>query len=215
MGMSKVRVHISSSLDGYVAGPNQSMENPLGEGGEALHDWLVPLEVWRESAGMEGGEENVNSPVVADEYRNVGAEIMGRGKFGPPERGPWGDDPWDGWWGPIPPFHKPVFVLTHHEREPLKLADTTFTFVTDGIESALRQAREAAGDRDIFIGGGARTINEYLAAGLVDELELHVAPLVLGGGARLFAEVPPTLKLEPIRTVEGPGVTHLKYRVVG
>jgi dihydrofolate reductase len=212
--MSKVRVHISTSLDGYVAGPTQSMENPLGEGGEELHDWVVPLKAWREPAGMEGGEENASSPVVREEYSNVGAEIMGRGKFGPPSRGPWGDNPWRGWWGENPPFHKPVFVLTHHEREPLTLADTTFTFVTDGIEAALERAREAAGEKDVFIGGGAKTINQFLAARLVDELELHVAPILLGGGARLFEGVGPGVKLELIRTVEAPGVTHLKYRVV-
>jgi dihydrofolate reductase len=212
--MSKVRVHISTSLDGYVAGPTQSMENPLGEGGEELHDWVVPLKAWREPAGMEGGEENASSPVVREEYSNVGAEIMGRGKFGPPSRGPWGDNPWRGWWGENPPFHKPVFVLTNHEREPLTLADTTFTFVTDGIEAALERAREAAGEKDVFIGGGAKTINQFLAARLVDELELHVAPILLGGGARLFEGVGPGVKLELIRTVEAPGVTHLKYRVV-
>ena len=212
--MSKVRVHISISLDGYVAGPSQSMENPLGQGGESLHDWVVPLKAWREPAGMEGGEENANSPVVMEEHANVGAEIMGRGKFGPPQRGSWGDDPWQGWWGDDPPFHKPVFVLTHHEREPLTLSDTTFTFVTDGIESAMQQARDAAGDKDVFIGGGADVINQYLAAGLVDEVELHVTPILLGGGARLFDGVGPDLKLEEIRAVEGPGVAHLKYRVV-
>ena len=192
--MSKVRVHISTSLDGYVAGPNQSQEEPLGEGGESLHDWLVALKAWREAPGMEGGEENVSTAVVAEAYANVGAEIMGRGKFGPATRGPWGDDPWQGWWGDDPPFHKPVFVLTHHEREPLTLSDTTFTFVTDGIESALERAREAAGDKDVFIGGGADVINQYLAAGLVDELELHVAPILLGGGARLFDGVGPDLE---------------------
>jgi dihydrofolate reductase len=212
--MSKVRVHISTSLDGYVAGPRQSMEEPLGEGGESLHDWLVALKEWREPAGMEGGEENVSSPVVRESHANVGAEIMGRGKFGPATRGEWGDDPWRGWWGEEPPFHKPVFVLTHHEREPLILADTTFTFVTDGIESALAQAREAAGDKDVFIGGGADVINQYLAAGLVDELELHVVPILLGGGARLFDGVGPGLKLEELRALEAPGVAHLKYRVV-
>jgi dihydrofolate reductase len=212
--MSKVRVHISTSLDGYVAGPNQSMENPLGEGGESLHDWLVALKAWREAAGMQGGEENANSPVVREAFANVGAEIMGRGKFGPPSRGPWGDDQWQGWWGDDPPFHKPVFVLTHHEREPLTLSDTTFTFVTDGIDAALERAREAAGDKDVFIGGGADVINQYLAAGLVDDLELHVVPLLLGGGARLFDGVGPDVKLELLRVVEGPGVTHLKYRVV-
>ena len=144
--MSKVRAHISMSLGGNVAGPNQSMEEPLGEGGEGLHDWLIALKAWRESSGMDGGEENASSPIVREEYANVGAEIMGRGKFGPPSRGSWGDDPWRGWWGEDPPFHKPVFVLTHHEREPLTLSDTTFTFVTDGIEAALERARQAAGE---------------------------------------------------------------------
>ena len=211
--MSKVRVHISTSLDGYVAGPNQSQEEPLGEGGERLHDWLVALRSWREAQGMEGGEENVSDTVFEEALANVGVEIMGRGKFGPAARGSWGDDPWRGWWGDDPPFHKPVFVLTHHEREPLTLADTTFTFVTDGIESALERAREAAGDKDVFIGGGAATINEYLAAGLIDELELHVVPILLGGGARLFDGVGPEVKLDLLRVIEAPGVTHLKYRV--
>jgi dihydrofolate reductase len=212
--MSKVRAHISTSLDGYVAGPNQSEESPLGEGGESLHDWVIELKAWREAHGKEGGEVNASSQVVEEEQANVGAEIMGRGKFGPPDGGPWGDDPWPGWWGEDPPFHKPVFVLTHHEREPLTLSDTTFTFVTDGIESALAQARQAAGDRDVFLGGGADIINQYLEAGLVDEIELHVAPILLGDGERLFEGVGPDLKLEQLRAVEAPGVTHLKYRVV-
>jgi dihydrofolate reductase len=212
--MSTVRAHISISLDGYVAGPNQTQEDPLGEGGERLHDWLVGLKAWREPHGLDGGEENASTAVVAEENANVGAEIMGRGKFGPASRGPWGDDPWRGWWGDDPPFHKPVFVVTHHEREPLTLSDTTFTFVVDGIESALAQARQAAGSRDVFIGGGADIINQYLAAGLVDEIELHVVPILLGGGERLFAGVGPDVKLEPVQVVEAPGVTHLKYRVV-
>jgi dihydrofolate reductase len=211
--MSKVRVHISTSLDGYVAGPNQSQEEPLGEGGERLHDWLVALRSWREAQGMEGGEENVSDTVFEEALANVGVEIMGRGKFGPAARGSWGDDPWRGWWGEDPPFHKPVFVLTHHQREPLTLSDTTFTFVTNGIESALERAREAAGGKDVFIGGGAATINQYLAAGLIDELELHVVPVLLGGGARLFDGVGPEVKLELLRVIEAPGVTHLKYRV--
>jgi dihydrofolate reductase len=211
--MSKVRAHISVSLDGYVAGPNQSRENPLGEGGESLHDWLIELKAWREPHGREGGEENISSEILEEETDNVGAEIMGRGKFGPPEGGPW-EDSWHGWWGEEPPFNMPVFVLTHHEREPLTLSDTTFTFVTDGIESALAQAREAAGGKDVFLGGGADLINQYLAAGLVDELELHVAPILLGGGSRLFEGVGPDLKLEELRAVEAPGVAHLKYRVV-
>jgi dihydrofolate reductase len=211
--MSKVRVHISVSADGYVAGPNQSIENPLGEGGESLHDWVVALKAWREKAGREGGEVNESTPVVEEAFANVGAEIMGRGKFGGGP-GPWSDDAWRGWWGDDPPFHMPVFVLTHHEREPLTLSDTTFTFVTDGIESALGQARAAAAGKDVTIGGGAEVINQYLAAGLIDELELHLAPLVLGGGAKLFDGVGPDLELEQIRVVEAPGVAHLKYRVV-
>jgi dihydrofolate reductase len=212
--MSKVRTHISVSLDGYAAGPNQTEENPLGEGGEQLHEWAIELEAWRKHHGREGGEVNASSEVLEEAEANVGAEIMGRGKFGPPEGGAWGDDPWRGWWGEDPPFHKPVFVLTNHEREPLTLSDTTFTFVTDGIESALAQAREAAGDKDVFLGGGADSINQYLAAGQVDEIELHVAQILLGGGERLFDGVGPGLKLEQLRAVEAPGVAHLKYRVV-
>lgn len=211
--MSNVRAHISTSLDGYVAGPNQSMDEPLGTGGERLHDWVVSLRAWREMVGMDGGEENVSGTVVREEIANVGSEIMGRGKFGPPSRGPWDDDAWQGWWGTDPPFHKPVFVITHHERAPLILSDTTFTFVTDGIQSALDEARAAAGEKDVFIGGGANVINEYLAAGLLDELELHVVPILLGGGARLFEGVGPHVSLDPIRVVAAPGVTHIKYRV--
>ena len=213
-GMSKLRAYISVSLDGYVAGPNQSEENPLGEGGEQLHDWVVALEAWRSPHGREGGEVNASTPVVEESLANVGAEIMGRGKFGPPGGGPWGDDPWAGWWGDEPPFHMPVYVLTHHEREPLTLSDTTFTFVTGGIESALEQARQAAGGKDVLVGGGASIINQYLAAVLVDELELHVVPILLGSGDRLFDGVGPDLKLEQLRAVEAPGVAHLKYRVV-
>src|SRR5215216_4339468 len=145
--MSRVRIHISVSADGYVAGPNQSEENPLGEGGERLHDWLVALRAWREPHGLEGGEVNASSAVVEELQANLGAEIMGRGKFGGGP-GSWGEDPWPGWWGEDPPFHMPVFVLTHHQREPLTLSDTTFTFVTGGIEAALEQARAAAGEKD-------------------------------------------------------------------
>ena len=209
-----MRVHIAMSLDGYVAGPNESEENPLGEGGEALHEWAFDLKAWREPHGREGGEVNASSAIVEEANADVGAEIMGRGKFGPPGGGPWGEDPWQGWWGEDPPFHKPVFVLTHHEREPLTLSDSTFVFVTDGIESALGQAREAAGEKDVFIGGGAETINQYLAAGVVDEIELHVVPILLGGGKRMFEGVGPDLRLEQLRAVEAPGVTHLSYRVV-
>ena len=211
--MSRVRVHISVSADGYVAGPSQSEENPLGEAGERLHDWVVALRAWRAPHGLEGGEVNASNAVVEEAQANIGAEIMGRGKFGGGP-GPWGEDPWPGWWGEDPPFHMPVFVLTHHQREPLTLSDTTFTFVTDGIEAALEQARAAAGENDVLIGGGADVINQYLAAGHVDELELHIVPLVLDGGARLFEGNGPDLELEQIRVVEAPGVAHLKYRVV-
>ena len=212
--MSKLRVHISTSLDGFVAGPQQSKQNPLGVGGETLHDWVVELKAWRAIHGMDGGTVNASTPIMEEELANVGAEIMGRGKFGPPGSGPWGAEPWLGWWGEDPPFHKPVFVVTHHEREPLTLSDTTFTFVTDGIESALEQARQAASGKDVILGGGADVINQYLAAGLVDQIELHVVPILLGDGARLFDGVGPDLKLEQLRAVEAPGVTHLKYRVV-
>jgi dihydrofolate reductase len=211
--MSKVRAHISVSADGYVAGPNQSIENPLGEGGEELHEWLIRLRAWREPHGMEGGEVNASSRVVEESVANVGAEIMGRGKFGGGP-GPWSDDPWRGWWGDEPPFHMPVFVLTNYKREPLTLSDTTFTFVTEGIEAALERASSASGGKDVFIGGGADVIDQYLAAGLVDEVELNVVPLLLGGGSRLFAGVRPDIKLEQVRAVEGVGVTHIKYRVV-
>jgi dihydrofolate reductase len=210
--MSNVRVHISVSADGYVAGPNQTPEEPLGEGGEQLHEWVISLAQWRKSHGREGGEVNLSTAVLEEAQANVGAEIMGRGKFGGGP-GPWPDEPWNGWWGDDPPFHFPVFVLTSHEREPLTLSDTTFTFVTDGIEAALEQARSAAGEKDVTIGGGAKAINQYLSAGLVDELELHVTPVVLGGGARLFEGVGPDLRLEQLRAVDAPGVTHLKYRV--
>jgi dihydrofolate reductase len=210
--MSKVRVHISVSVDGYVAGPEQSLENPLGVGGERLHDWVVALRAWRAPHGLEGGEVNASSRVIEESLANVGAEIMGRGKFGGGP-GPW-DGEWEGWWGESPPFHMPVFVLTHHTREPLTLSDTTFTFVTDGIDAALDRARDAAGGKDVTVGGGAGVVNQYLAAGLVDELELHVVPLVLGGGARLFDGLGPELQLEQVRAIEAPGVAHLRYRVV-
>jgi dihydrofolate reductase len=212
-GMSKVKVDISVSVDGYVAGPNQSVEHPLGEGGMALHDWAFALRAWREPHGIEGGLVNASTGVVEETTANVGAEIMGRGKFGGGP-GSWGDGAWTGWWGDDPPFHMPVFVVTHHERAPLTLSDTTFTFVTTGIEDALARAREAAEGKDVLVGGGADVVNQFLGAGLVDELSLHVAPVLLGGGARLFDGVGPGVVLEQVRTVDAPGVTHLTYRTV-
>jgi dihydrofolate reductase len=211
--MPKLRFEISISLDGYVAGPDQSEEHPLGEGGEELHEWVVKLAVWREAHGYEGGEVNASTPLMQEAQSGVGAVIMGRGMFGGGP-GPWEDDPWQGWWGDEPPFKMPVFVLTHHEREPLTLGATTFTFVTDGIESALAQAREAAGDLDVTIGGGGDVGGQYLSAGHVGQLQLNVVPILLGGGTRLFEDgAGAGLELEPVLVVDTPEVTHLRYRV--
>src|SRR6187397_242991 len=211
--MPKLRFDISVSADGYVAGPNQSEEEPLGEGGEQLHEWVLKLEVWRRAHGREGGEVTASTPLFEEALDAAGAVIMGRNMFGGGP-GPWGEDPWQGWWGEEPPFGMPVFVLTHHEREPLTLGETTFTFVSDGIESALEQAREAAGDKDVSIGGGANVIQQYLSAGLVDEMQLNVVPVLLGGGARLFDDgVGAGLPLEQVLVVHTPDVTHLRYRV--
>ena len=214
--MSKLRFNISMSLDGFVAGRDQSEENGLGVGGEALHEWVVPLAAWREPHGLEGGEVNASSAIFEESLANIGATIMGRNMFGPPRGGPWGDDPWRGWWGENPPFHHPVFVLTHHARDPLEMqGGTTFTFVTDGIESALEQARRAAGDQDVALAGGADVAQQYLAAGLIDEMNIHVAPVLLGAGARLFDNLGDAeVKLEQVRAVEAPGVTHLRCRTV-
>jgi dihydrofolate reductase len=210
--MSKVKFQIAMSLDGFVAGPNQSDENPLGEGGEQLHEWAFALEAWRKPHGYEGGEVNASSTVIEEAFENVGAIIMGRNMFGGGP-GPW-DSGWEGWWGDEPPFHVPVYVVTHHEREPLeKQGGTTFHFVTDGIESALSQAREAAGDGSVDIGGGASVIQQFLRAGLVDEMQLHVVPILLGGGERLLDGIGTGLELEQTRVIEAPGVTHLRYSV--
>jgi dihydrofolate reductase len=214
--MSKLKVNITMSLDGYVAGPNQSAENPLGEGAFHLHDWALPTKTFRSLHGdTNGGETGINDDVLREAFENLGATIMGRHMFGP-DRGPWGKDPWKGWWGDNPPYHHPVFVLTHHAREPLVMkGGTTFFFVTNGIESALMQARKVARGKDVALGGGANVIQQYLAAGLIDELEIHVVPLLLGSGEPLFVNVDPQkVDLQPIRAVAGPGVTHLKYRAL-
>jgi dihydrofolate reductase len=211
--MSELRLSITMSLDGYVAGPDQSEENPLGVGGEELHEWAVPLEVFRTMHGGEGGEVNASTAVVEERWDNIGASIMGRNMFGGGP-GPW-DEQWRGWWGDDPPYHHPVFVLTHHAREPLEMeGGTTFHFVTDGLEAALAQARDAANGQDIWLAGGASAANQYLAAGLVDELDLSIAPVLLGSGERLFEGVGAGLGLEQVRAVDAPGVTHIKYRVV-
>ncbi|HEY0475701.1 MAG TPA: dihydrofolate reductase family protein [Kribbella sp.] len=212
--MSKLRCHISISLDGFVAGPNQSVQNPLGEGGERLHDWVVPLASWREGHDKEGGEVNASDRVVEEARENLGAAVMGRNMFGPIGGGPWVDEDWKGWWGDNPPYHYPVFVVTHHQRDPVEMAGgTTYRFVTDGIESALGEAKEAAGGKDVMLWGGGDIVRQYLAAGLLDELELHVVPILLGDGARIFGDVG-NVRLEQVRAVEAPGVTHLKYRIL-
>jgi len=212
--MSKLRFRISMSLDGFVAGPHQSVDNPLGVGGMRLHEWVFPLRAWRAMHGEPGGEVDESNQVVEESLANIGATVMGRNMFGG-HPGPWKrDTPWTGWWGNDPPYHHPVFVLTHHPREPLRLeGGTTFTFVTDGIESALDQARKAAGDREVAIAGGAATVNQYLAAGLVDELRTHVAPVTIGAGERLFDGVPP-LRLELIGARAASLTTHISYRVL-
>jgi dihydrofolate reductase len=212
--MSKLRLGITMSLDGYVAGPYQSEENPLGVGGMDLHEWVFPLKAFRVRHGGEGGEVNASSAVVEEREANIGATIMGRNMFGP-VRGPWPDESWRGWWGEDPPYHVPVFVLTHHPREPLEMdGGTTFHFVSYGIESALFQATDAAQGRDIWLAGGASVVNQYLAARLVDEIDVSIAPLILGAGARLFEKLEPgTIKLRQIRAVDAPGVTHIKYEV--
>jgi len=212
--MARLRCQISMSLDGFVAGPNPSEEHPLGERGEELHEWVLKLAAWREPHGREGGEVNASTEVVEESLDGIGAHLMGRNMFGGGP-GPWGADPWDGWWGEDPPFHAPVFVLTHHGREPLeKQGGTTFTFVTEGIETALGLAKQAAGGKDVSLGGGASAIQQYLAAGLVDELQLNLVPVLLGGGTRLFDNLGDVdLKFEPLRVVDAPDVTHLRYQV--
>jgi dihydrofolate reductase len=201
------------SLDGFVAGPTQSVENPLGIGGERLHQWLVPLAIFRREHGGDGGEVNESTPVVEESLANIGATIMGRNMFGG-QPGPWNTvNPWNGWWGDNPPFHHPVFVLTHHPRELLTLqGGTTFTFVTDGIESALEQARAAAAGKDVALAGGARAAQQYFDAGLIDEMEINLVPTLLGNGERLFTGPGDDLHgMSLVRAVATPRVTHLKF----
>ena len=186
--MSKLRVNcFSVSLDGYGAGPDQSLENPLGVGGKAVHEWVFPTRTFQAMFGQDGGTTGVDDDFAARGFENLGAWVMGRNMFGP-VRGPWPDDSWKGWWGKSPPYHVPVFVLTHHPRAPLTMeGGTTFHFVTEGIEAALERAREAAGGKDVRIGGGVATVRQYLEARLIDELRLAIAPVLLGGGENLFA----------------------------
>jgi dihydrofolate reductase len=210
--MSSVRCQISVSLDGFVAGPDPSPDDPLGKGGERLHEWAIGTQSWREQHGLEGGERSADAEVVDEAVRGVGAYIMGRKMFGGGD-GPW-DETWKGWWGEDPPFHVPVFVLTHHSREPLPMeGGTTFTFVTDGIDAALEQARAAAGNEDVMVSGGASAVQQYLAAGLLDELYLHIVSITLGSGERLLENVGDPA-LEPVEVIPSPAATHVKYRVV-
>jgi dihydrofolate reductase len=200
------------SLDGYTAGPDQSVDNPLGVGGQRLHDWAVALAAWRAPHGLEGGTVDASTPVFDELLANIGATIMGRNMFGG-HPGPWDSkNPWKGWWGANPPFHHPVFVITHHPRPPLVMeGGTTFTFVTDGIASALDLARRAAGHQDVALAGGANIARQYLAADLVDEMQLHLVPVLLGAGERLFEGVKDLRDLQLVRTVAAPNVTHLKF----
>jgi dihydrofolate reductase len=213
--MPKVIVDLSMSLDGFVAGPNQTLDEPLGEYGEDLHEWAFAAASWRESHGQSGGEDNADSKVIEESVARTGAFVMGRRMFSGGE-GSWEDDPRaTGWWGDEPPFHVPVFVLTQHAREPLNMqGGTTFTFVTEGIEAALEQAQNAAGEKDVTLAGGASIAQQYLKAGLVDELQVHVAPVFLGDGVRLFESLGDNRpELELTRVVDSPTVTHLRYRV--
>jgi dihydrofolate reductase len=210
--MSRVTCQLSVSLDGYVAGPKQSLDDPIGQGGMRLHDWAFGTASWRAQQGLTGGREDVDSAVAAESMRGIGAFVMGRHMFGP-GRGAW-DESWRGWWGDDPPYHAPVFVLTHHPRASVEMAGgTTFHFVTDGVESALEQAKEAAGDAVVSIAGGASVVRQYLRAGLLDELHLHVVPVVLGAGERLLDDVG-DLTLDQVEVRPSAAVTHIRYRVV-
>jgi len=212
--VGKTVVDITMSLDGFVAGPNPTLQEPLGKNGEQLHEWAIETQSWRERHGVEGGESNADSEVVEEAVSSVGASVMGRKMFSGGS-GPWENDPRShGWWGDEPPFHSPVYILTHHAREPEEMeGGTTFHFVTDGIEAAVERAHAASGGRDVAVAGGASVIQQALAAGLIDELQIHVAPLLLGGGTLLFGEGGKPLGLEATRVLSSPKATHLKFVV--
>jgi dihydrofolate reductase len=213
--MSLVTFQVSVSLDGFMAGPNQRLEVPLGDGGEDLHRWLVELEVWRRMAGQAGGVTNASTQVVEEATANVGAYVMGRNMFGGSPGG-WSEDPpWRGWWGDDPPYHTPVFVLTHHPHEPIEMeGGTTFHFVTNGFDAAYTQACETAGERGVDIAGGASTVRQALIAGVIDEFTLDIAPVLLGSGERIFDGVE-SLGLEPVEALHSPLATHIRYRRAG
>jgi dihydrofolate reductase len=209
--MNKVKVAaFSISLDGFGAGPDQTLENPMGKGGHQLHKWFYPTKAFQKMIGKEGGTEGTDNDFAEKSFENIGAWILGRNMFGP-IRGPWPDNEWKGWWGDEPPYHVPVFVLTHYEREPLVMkGGTTFYFITDGIESALERARNAANGKDIRIGGGVSTVRQYLQAGLIDELHLPMSPVLLGTGENLFSGIDlPSLGFTQIEKINGEGAMHI------
>jgi dihydrofolate reductase len=213
--MARLRMQASMSLDGFIAGPEQSLDDPLGKGGMQLHEWAFGLEAWRREHGLADGETTVSSGLVEEWLVNVGATVMGRNMFGGGP-GPWEDgDPWTGWWGDDPPFHTPVFVLTHHPREPVAMeGGTTFHFVTAGPEAALEQAFAAADGKDVVLGGGAGVAQQYIRAGLLEELQIQLVPILLGDGERLFDGVgAAAARFECTGVAEAPGVTHLTYRL--
>lgn len=210
--MPKLRVHnLAMSLDGFAAGPHQSLDNPLGQGGERLHDWSFASRSWKAAHGLDGGDTGLDDDFIARGDAGIGATIMGRNMFGP-VRGPWPDETWTGWWGDNPPFHHPVFVLTHHPRPPLPMAGgTTFTFVVDGPEAALEQAFEAAGGGDVRVGGGASTVRQYLRAKLIDEMHVAVVPILLGSGERLFDATETVAQgYECVEFLSSPSVAHVR-----
>jgi dihydrofolate reductase len=214
--MPKLRVHnLAMSLDGYVAGPGQDLENPLGVGGGALHEWVFATRTGRRMIGGDGGDEGLDDEFLARGERGIGATIIGRNMFGP-VRGPWPDEEWTGWWGPEPPYHHPVFVLTHHPRPSVTMeGGTTFHFVSDDIEAVLAQAYEAADGKDVRLGGGAATIQQYLRAGLVDDLHVAIVPVLLGGGERLFENLDGGPEgYECVEFAGSPSVAHARFAKV-
>ncbi|WP_026922616.1 dihydrofolate reductase family protein [Glycomyces arizonensis] len=214
--MPELRVHnLTISLDGYAAGPGQSTHDPMGAGGERLHEWALRTRAGQEQFfGRCGGEDGIDDALWRRGDEGIGATIMGRNMFGP-VRGPWPDESWTGWWGDEPPYHHPVFVLTHHARPPLAMeGGTVFHFVTDGIEAALERAFDAAGGDDVRLGGGPATVQAYLRAGLVDELHVAITPILLGGGERLFDGIGPGLGYECVELVTSPSVVHARFRKV-
>ncbi len=209
--MNKLRVHcLSISADGYGAGPNQTLENPMGEGGFALHDWAFETRTFRQMFGRDGGSTDIDDGFAVRSFDNIGAWILGRNMFGP-VRGPWPDDNWKGWWGEDPPYHVPVYVLTHHPRPSITMqGGTVFHFITDGIHAALEQARQAAGARDVRLGGGVSTVRQYLERGLVDEMHVAISPVLLGRGEALFAGLDlPALGYEVQERVNTTSAMHL------